>query len=303
MEYSCDQCDKSFSTPYALSGHKRVHGKSKGRCFNVRCSCIITKKEINVSNLDRFQSKLIRCKQCPQLIIPSKTFCSSSCSATYNNINRKDTTLGKTKNIICYRCNNYLVEVSVHAPISSAKCEKCKNIIQKEKNFIQKEKRINKSLNPTVQNEKSLIYHSIVGEYSPLFINKCHHCNIKYVSRVRRKYCDIHKEYYSESAKSGYKFTFNVYDFPELFDVNLIEQYGFYQPNERHNKKINKFGVSRDHRVSINEAIRNNYDPYYISHPLNCEIMLHSDNNKKKTKSSITYDELVKLVDDYDENN
>lgn len=59
-------------------------------------------------------------------------------------------------------------------------------------------------------------------------------------------------------------------------------------------------GVSRDHRVSVSSAIKNNYDPYYITHPINCELMHHIDNVKKHTSSSITYEELIKQVNDYD---
>jgi hypothetical protein len=33
---------------------------------------------------------------------------------------------------------------------------------------------------------------------------------------------------------------------------------------------------------------------------MNCELMLWEENNKKNTRSSITYQELVKLVDEYD---
>lgn len=62
----------------------------------------------------------------------------------------------------------------------------------------------------------------------------------------------------------------------------------------------NKNGLSRDHKLSVNDAIRNNYEPYYVRHPLNCEIMSWHDNNKKKTKSSISYGQLKKLVDDYE---
>ena len=70
--------------------------------------------------------------------------------------------------------------------------------------------------------------------------------------------------------------------------------------NGKRGGKKNINGLSRDHRISVNEAKKFNYDPYYISHPLNCELMPHQQNNKKKTKSSTTYDELVKLVNDYD---
>jgi len=62
----------------------------------------------------------------------------------------------------------------------------------------------------------------------------------------------------------------------------------------------NTNGLTRDHKISVNEAIRNNYDPYYIKHPLNCELMSWKKNNKKKTKSSITYSKLKQLVDAYD---
>lgn len=64
--------------------------------------------------------------------------------------------------------------------------------------------------------------------------------------------------------------------------------------------KDNPDGVTRDHKVSVNEAIINGYDSYYIKHPLNCELMLFGDNAKKHTKSSITYEELVEKVKEYD---
>lgn len=89
-------------------------------------------------------------------------------------------------------------------------------------------------------------------------------------------------------------FTFNIYDYGEMFDLKLLSTIGW------RNTKTNPNGMTRDHRVSVNEAIRNNYDPYYIKHPINCELMLFNDNNKKNTKSSITYTELVKLVDAFE---
>lgn len=33
---------------------------------------------------------------------------------------------------------------------------------------------------------------------------------------------------------------------------------------------------------------------------INCELMKHSDNNKKKSKSSISYEQLKQSVDDFD---
>lgn len=114
------------------------------------------------------------------------------------------------------------------------------------------------------------------------------------------KYAPKYRHLYSKDGKAAYKFTFNVYDYPNLFDLSLIEKHGQYSVGGKCNKKENKTGCSRDHKVSINDAIKNGYDPFYIRHPLNCQIMLQSDNSRKKTKSSITYEELKKIVDEYE---
>jgi hypothetical protein len=102
-------------------------------------------------------------------------------------------------------------------------------------------------------------------------------------------------------ARNRFKFTFNVFRYPELFDLKLLQEVGFYAPKGK-SGRWNPDGLSRDHKVSVNESIINQYDPYYITHPLNCELMPHRVNNKKKTKSSMRYEDLVKLVDQYDAN-
>ena len=61
-----------------------------------------------------------------------------------------------------------------------------------------------------------------------------------------------------------------------------------------------KNGLSRDHRVSITEAIKNEYPRFYIKHPLNCEIMTQRENSSKGKKSSITFDILKQLVDNFE---
>ena len=132
--------------------------------------------------------------------------------------------------------------------------------------------------------------------YSTLFRCTCQHCGTKSLLRTQTKYCDNCTHLYSHAGRAKYWFSFNVFHYPELFDLSLITTYGF------RDNKTNPNGITRDHRVSVNDAIRNNYNPYYIKHPLNCELMFFNENNKKKTKSSITYEELIKLVDDYDNN-
>ena len=52
--------------------------------------------------------------------------------------------------------------------------------------------------------------------------------------------------------------------------------------------------------VTIFDAIHNNYDPYYIKHPVNYQLMTHQDNMIKGRKSSISYKQLIKEVDEYE---
>ena len=139
----------------------------------------------------------------------------------------------------------------------------------------------------------------IVGPFSRVFVCTCRHCKTKFVSRIKKQYCTEHKDMYSASNKSGYKFTFNVYHYPDLFDLAQLKQIGWFSPGGRAGE-WNIDGLSRDHKVSVGESVANNYDPYYITHPMNCELMPHSKNNSKKTRSSITYDHLKTLVDQYE---
>lgn len=71
-----------------LSGHKRMHGQSDGKSKKIVCSCLITRKIMPYQYLEKYQAKLVGCKQCNTLFNPTasrKTFCSQSCAATYNN--------------------------------------------------------------------------------------------------------------------------------------------------------------------------------------------------------------------------
>jgi hypothetical protein len=105
---------------------------------------------------------------------------------------------------------------------------------------------------------------------------------------------------YKESNKIGLdryrqlcEFKFNVYHFPNKFDLKLIEEFGWYKAK---NRGDNQNGVSRDHMYSVKEGFLNNIDPFYVSHPANCEIMVNVKNNKKKTNCSITIEELYNRV-------
>lgn len=185
-------------------------------------------------------------------------FCNKSCAATYNNLHSSaNRKRGPEKKIKTKR-------------------------IKKDKVKIIKPKKIKQAIIPP--------------PFSKLYICTCSHCGTKFSTKNKNKYCTNHKDLY-KSDRTLFLFSFNVYHYPDLFDISLIEQYGWYSPGNRGPKNIN--GISRDHRVSVTDAIKNGYDPFYITHPLNCELMRHNENKSKYTKSSITYEELKQLVHNY----
>ena len=92
----------------------------------------------------------------------------------------------------------------------------------------------------------------------------------------------------------------NLYDYPELFDIDELNRVGFVSFGGKRGGELNLDGLSRDHKVSVSYAIKNKCDPYYITHPLNCELMPHKRNKKKHGECSITYDELVSTIKSYD---
>ena len=211
------------------------------------------------------------CKNCDKPVLYEKQrnkFCSSSCSTTYNNVNHKpNRKFGPDK----------------------TKIEKPKKVKKIKQPKVIKEKVIKSKIIPWKD--------TVIGPFSKIYSCWCMHCDTKFLARKKARYCNLHRDLYILS-RSRYQFTFNVYNYPEIFDLFLIKEYGWYSPGNRGPKNNN--GVSRDHKVSVHDALKNDYDPFYITHPLNCELMLHSDNKKKYYRSSLTYEELIILVDEYE---
>ena len=89
-------------------------------------------------------------------------------------------------------------------------------------------------------------------------------------------------------------FKFNVFNYPEEFDLALIEKHGWYSAS---NRGGNSNGVSRDHMLSVRFAFDNGIDPMLVSHPANCKLLRHNDNVSKFSKCSITHEELKARIE------
>jgi hypothetical protein len=94
------------------------------------------------------------------------------------------------------------------------------------------------------------------------------------------------------------RFKFNVYQIPEYFDLDLLETIGWYScPGKRRKRDAkNTSGVSRDHLYSISDGITNKIHPLILSHPANCRLISHMENKSKHSKSSITIDQLIENI-------
>lgn len=238
----------------------------------------------------------------------TQAFCSNKCQGAM---------LKKTYTKNCERCGTEFVTSDNNTKNCSRTCANIREHTQETKDKISstlkgkvvenkiksdvvpKPKKTNKISKPRKISNLPSRYHyrHSDADFCTINICKCKNCEFVGSYRTQRGYCPNCEDMYSSNKRAMYQFTFNVYHYPDLFDLNLLESVGW---RVTRGKNKNVFGISRDHKVSVRDSIINNYDPYYIKHPLNCELMTHDENQRKGTKSSMSYDELVKLVDDYE---
>lgn len=91
-------------------------------------------------------------------------------------------------------------------------------------------------------------------------------------------------------------------EYKEYVRLVLIKTYRSIKKNsskiENWKSKKEKEGYSLDHKYSIKEGFLNNIDPGIIGHYKNLEVILFKENSSKKTKCSITLDELLSKMEE-----
>jgi ribosomal protein L37E len=205
--------------------------------------------------------EIIVCKECgvefSKYIKQKQTFCSSSCSATYN---------------------NKLKTLSVETK------EKISNGLKKW------------NLSKLENERGDKIETSIISKIKVINIKKCRYCGKE--NPVKQKIiCDDCRKRYYAFYRPSCEFSFNIGNFKESFNLDIIKQFGWYSPT---NKGNNLNGVSKDHMYSVKDGFINNINPEIIRHPANCELMIHSINNLKNATSSITIEELLLRIVEWD---
>lgn len=207
-----------------------------------------------------------QCIQCFEFFLKynhsEQKFCSNSCANTYTNLNRKHSDKTKLK-------------------ISKSLQLRSENILKKEKLFK------NKNTDEKIIEEKKIKVKKV---------RLCRFCKINVVKELKI-ICENCKLSYYKFYRPLCEFKFNINDFTNKFDVDLIKKFGKYSPS---NKGNNLNGVSRDHMYSVKDGFVNNIDSTIIKHPANCKLLVHPENNKKKSQSSITLEELLNRIKMWD---
>lgn len=201
----------------------------------------------------------------------------------------------------------------VYGPITNfiVKCYKCHNnftIRERVKSYPKKEKyfcsRACANTRTHSKETKNQISNTLRHE---LIVKLCPFCQLLFnrnkpkqqfcsnICSIRYRYKDIDRAsiaYYRRLSA----FIFGIKDYPNEFNIELIEKYGWYKAKNHGN---NLGGVSRDHMLSVKYGYENNIDPKIISHPANCKLMLHNENVSKNQHSSITLEELLARIDEW----
>lgn len=265
-----------------------------------KCSCVICKKQYSRKGIHTHADRAHGTEE-------TKAKYSSGHNGKYNDPTHRenlkkslkefyDSDLGKNKSF----------EVSCH------KCETKFNVIEREKQFPTKEKYFcsRSCANTKTHSEetKQKIRDKRAEQIIPKKVYKkdCPQCSNAFETyKGKQVYCSStcarnHRAEKSRENRSAYRnyradceFKFSLNDYPEEFDFSLIEEHGWYSAANRGN---NLYGVSRDHIVSVKYGLENGIDPTIISHPANCQLLLHSDNVSKYTNNDLTVDQLLEKI-------
>ena len=191
----------------------------------------------------------------------------------------------------CYKCNKEFVVEERQKVFPSKEKYYCSRSCA---NSRQRTTQVKDKISKGVKSSSSFV---------PAKIRICPVCG-KQFSYKNTVHCSVQckNDHYKSlrTAKVQYgldcKFRFNLWDYPEQFNLELLKDHGIYKPSNRGN---NLKGVSRDHMYSVSQGFQNNVDPTIISHPANCQLLIHTENQSKGGKSKITLEQLLERINKF----
>jgi hypothetical protein len=268
IKKSCLHCEKIYdSKKYSESNY----------CSRT-CSHAKHTEQFLKNNIEKYLLNQKKCMYCSYPISYDKrtnNFCNKSCSANYNNSLRNPTATESNNKRRLTLINRYKREYD-KTPSMCNMCNIALDFAKRKKKYCD---------NCIIQ------LHNIPTKLgNKLICNTCAVTGEVFYAPTYKKYSSTiiyedRKQYYNAC-----KFKFNVYHRPDRFNLSLLEIHGWYHPINNPN------GVSRDHMFSVSDGWKSKIVADIMSHPANCRLVLHKDNQRKKSKSSITLDELHSLI-------
>jgi len=169
----------------------------------------------------------------------------------------------------------------------------------------------NKKDSEETRKKKSIALKGRVFAHIRYETEKCIYCSKEFQTQLIGKNAKL-KKFCRDKCKNDYKlakadniskyrilaaFRFTCEDYPEEFDLSLVNEIGWYNLSNAGN---NLNGVSRDHMVSVKYGHENVIDPNILAHPANCRLVRHNDNMSKGLKNSIALEELLERIQKWD---
>lgn len=250
------------------------------------------------------------CKNCGKEIKAHRIYCSLSCRNIYVNKNLRDYNKvsefysknfkqkyndNPKKCILCGKIIEYSKRNNIFCSSSCAAKNTNKNRIIKKRKFSSEG--IKNIITANSKRHDNSIYYE-----NP---KHCIQCNksLPFLKR-KNKFCDIKcKRIYDSKNLTDYQkyykecqFKFNLSNYPNEFNFELINEYGWYKA-KNHGDNLN--GVSRDHMVSIKFGFENKINSEIINHPANCQLMIHNENICKNKNCSITLEQLLIKINEW----
>lgn len=102
----------------------------------------------------------------------------------------------------------------------------------------------------------------------------------------------IDREEKLDKSTYRYKASFDI----TIDNISSIKGYSLLQKLGFYNRNTNPNGVVKDHRFSIKSGQILNIPPEYLGNINNCEFLTYSDNLKKSSNNSISFEEFCRLT-------
>lgn len=213
---------------------------------------------------------------------------------------RKNRELYKQNPNCCKECDSIIPYEKQKNKFCNHSCKAKFNNRKRPKSIYKKQA---ETLKKKYKEHPELIINRKNWPYCKVIFKICPTCNNAFRAKKGNqiycsKLCQANNS--AKKYRQASKFYLNPNEYPELFNIELIEKYGWYQPTNKPNSNLT--GVCWDHLYRISDGFKSNVAPEIISHPANAELVPFSI-NRQRAESLITLEELYERIKQWNSGN